>query len=93
MIGLLFSALTLAVGADTSNQYTELFSRADSAFEAEFKDSIDMAKMTREEKKALVDKAAKWFTDYLFDIGYPDDWCRDNLNNGEAQFYKAMMEE
>lgn len=41
-----------------------------------------------------VDKACKWFGDYLFDIGYPDDWMRDspNLKSGEAKFRKAMEE-
>lgn len=51
--------------------------------------------MTKEEKKKLIDKAAAWFADYLFIIGYPDDWCRDspNMVSGEEAFYKYMMEE
>lgn len=41
-----------------------------------------------------VEKACKWFGDYLFDIGYPDDWMRDsqNLKSGEQRFRKAMEE-
>ena len=37
-------------------------------------------------------KACKWFTDYLMEIGYPDDWMRDSTNilSGEERFIKAM---
>lgn len=45
-----------------------------------------------EQKQIDIDKACKWFTKYLFDIGYPDDWCRDSKvrMNGEQRFRKAM---
>ena len=52
---------------------------------------IDGAK----EQKALdIDKACKWFTDYLMEIGYPDDWMRDspNMASGKERFIKAMEE-
>ena len=41
-----------------------------------------------------VDKARKWFADYLMEIGYPDDWMRDspNMESGEERFIKAMEE-
>ena len=50
---------------------------------------IDGAK---EQRQIDIDKACKWFTQYLFDIGYPDDWCRDSKvkMNGEQRFRKAM---
>ena len=37
-------------------------------------------------------KACKWFTDYLMEIGYSDDWMRDspNILSGEERFIKAM---
>lgn len=43
-------------------------------------------------KKEMIDKACEWFADYLFEIGYPDDWCRDSKAqmNGEQRFRKAM---
>lgn len=43
----------------------------------------------------IIHKAADWFQDYLFDIGYPDDWCRDskNLVSGKDRFIKAMKDE
>ena len=43
----------------------------------------------------MVEKAADWFQDYLFDVGYPDDWCRDspNLVSGRDKFIKAMNNE
>lgn len=52
---------------------------------------IDGAKKQR---KIDIDKACKWFTQYLFDIGYPDDWCRDSKvrMSGEERFRKAMKE-
>ena len=42
-----------------------------------------------------VEKACKWFADYLMEIGYPDDWMRDspNMANGKERFIKAMEEE
>ena len=42
------------------------------------------------EQKALdIDKACRWFADYLMEIGCPDDWT----NSGEERFMKAMEEE
>lgn len=43
----------------------------------------------------MVEKAADWFQDYLFDIGYPDDWLRDSrvLVSGRDRFIKAMKNE
>ena len=42
-----------------------------------------------------VEKACKWFADYLMEIGYPDDWMRDspNMTSGKERFIKAMEEE
>lgn len=44
--------------------------------------------------KQLIDKACEWFTVYLMEIGYPDDWMRDspNMLSGEERFRKAMEE-
>lgn len=46
-------------------------------------------------KKEVIKKAAEWFEKYLFDIGYPDDWCRDSrvLVSGRDRFIKAMQDE
>lgn len=46
-------------------------------------------------KKEVIKKAVEWFEKYLFDIGYPDDWCRDspNLISGKDRFIKAMQED
>lgn len=46
-------------------------------------------------KREIIKKAADWFQDYLFDVGYPDDWCRDspNLISGKDRFIKAMQDE
>ena len=43
----------------------------------------------------MVEKAADWFQDYLFDVGYPDDWLRDSrvLVSGRDRFIKAMQDE
>lgn len=51
-----------------------------------YSDAIEWA------RKEVIDNACKWFGDYLFDIGYPDDWMRDspNLKSGEDKFRKAM---
>ena len=48
-----------------------------------------------EQKKIDIEKACKWFSDYLFEIGYPDDWKRDseNIISGERRFRKAMKKE
>jgi hypothetical protein len=46
-------------------------------------------------KREVIKKAAEWFEKYLFDIGYPDDWCRDSpsLISGKDRFIKAMQDE
>ena len=46
-------------------------------------------------KREIIEKAADWFQDYLFDVGYPDDWCRDSrvLVSGRDRFIKAMQDE
>lgn len=43
----------------------------------------------------MIEKAADWFQDYLFDVGYPDDWLRDSrvLVSGRDRFIKAMKNE
>ena len=42
-----------------------------------------------------IEKACEWFSDYLFEIGYPDGWKRDseNIISGEQRFRKAMKKE
>ena len=42
-----------------------------------------------------VEKACEWFSDYLFEIGYPDDWKRgsENIISGKQRFRKAMKKE
>lgn len=42
-----------------------------------------------------IEKACEWFSDYLFEIGYPNDWKRDseNIISGEQRFRKAMKKE
>lgn len=46
-------------------------------------------------QERMIEKAAEWFEKYLFDIGYPDDWCRDspNIESGKERFRKAMEEQ
>ncbi len=46
------------------------------------------------QKKALIEKACQWIESYLFDIGFPDDWCRDsaNLKSGKQRFLEVMEE-
>lgn len=46
-------------------------------------------------KREMIEKAADWFQDYLFDVGYPDDWLRDSrvLVSGRDRFIKAMQDE
>ena len=41
-----------------------------------------------------IEKACECFTDYLMEIGYPDDWMRDspNMASGKERFIKAMEE-
>ena len=52
-------------------------------------------KTAKRTKKEMIEKAGEWFEKYLFDIGYPDDWCRDspNLISGKDRFIKAMQNE
>ena len=47
-----------------------------------------------EQKIIDIEKACKWFADYLMEIGYPDDWMRDSLNikSGKERFRKVMEE-
>ena len=42
-----------------------------------------------------IETACEWFSDYLFEIGYPDDWERDseNIVSGKERFRKAMEKE
>jgi len=51
-----------------------------------------LRKIASEQKNIDIDKACEWFANYLFEIGYPDDWVRDNGTwiNGAARFRKAM---
>ena len=51
------------------------------------------------EQKAIdkaidIEKACKWFADYLMEIGYLDDWMKNSSNmlSGEERFRKAMEE-
>lgn len=74
----------------------EYKSEADILYVGLFKDIqkpafIDGAKWA---DKTMIDKACKWIEDYLFELGFPDDWLRDspNIMNGEQRFRKAMKE-
>ena len=51
-----------------------------------------VGKTAERTKREMIKKAADWFQDYLFDVGYPDDWLRDspNLVSGRDRFIKAM---
>ena len=51
-----------------------------------YSDAIEWA------RKAVIEEARDWFSDYLMEIGYPDDWMRDspNMLSGEERFRKAM---
>ena len=53
-----------------------------------YSDAIEWA------RKETIAEACEWFTDYLMEIGYPDDWMRDspNMESGEKRFIKAMEE-
>ena len=53
-----------------------------------YSDAIEWA------RKAAIEDARDWFSDYLMEIGYPDDWMRDspNMLSGEERFRKAMEE-
>ena len=46
-------------------------------------------------QQQMIDKAAEWVENYLFEIGYPDDWLRDspNIKNGKTRFIQAMKRE
>lgn len=45
-------------------------------------------------QKKMIDKACDWIESYLFDIGFPDDWCRDSatMKSGKQRFLEAMEE-
>ena len=53
-----------------------------------YSDAIEWA------RKAVIEEARDWFSDYLMEIGCPDDWMRDspNMLSGEERFRKAMEE-
>ena len=48
----------------------------------------------KNQKKVLIEKACQWIESYLFDIGFPDDWCRDSttMKSGKQRFLEAMEE-
>ena len=58
------------------------------------KDYRRFVDIVTEQKIIDIEKACKWFADYLMEIGYPDDWMRDSLNikSGKERFRKAMEE-
>lgn len=43
-------------------------------------------------QKKMIEKACEWIEAYLFDIGFPDDWCRDSttMKSGKQKFLEAM---
>ena len=45
-------------------------------------------------QKKTIEKACEWIESYLFDIGFPDDWCRDSatMKSGKQRFLEAMEE-
>lgn len=49
----------------------------------------------RHGRKDAIGAACRWIESYLFDIGFPDDWCRDSatMKSGKERFLKAMMEQ
>ena len=49
----------------------------------------------KEQKQIDIEKACEWLDNYLMEIGYPDDWCRDSVvqESGEKRFRKFMEEE
>ena len=53
-----------------------------------YSDAIEWA------RKETIAEACEWFTVYLMEIGYPDDWVRDspNMESGEKRFIKSMEE-
>jgi predicted metalloendopeptidase len=44
--------------------------------------------------KTMIERAIQWIESYLFDIGFPDDWCRDSatMKSGKQRFLEAMEE-
>ena len=59
----------------------------------EFADSMDCFEAGAEwMQKKMIDKACEWIEAYLFDIGFPDDWCRDSatMKSGKQKFLEAM---
>ena len=44
--------------------------------------------------KTRTEKACQWIESYLFEIGFPDDWCRDSatMKSGQQRFLEAMEE-
>ena len=52
---------------------------------------IDGAEWMQETR---IEKAIQWIESYLFDIGFPDDWCRDSatMKSGKQRFLEAMEE-
>lgn len=59
------------------------------------KDYRRFVDIVTEQKIIDIEKACKWFADYLMEIGYPDDWMKDSSNmlSGEERFRKAMEEQ
>ena len=59
-----------------------------------YKDYRRFVDIVTEQKIIDIEKACKWFADYLMEIGYPDDWMRNSSNmlSGEERFRKAMEE-
>ena len=59
------------------------------------KDYRRFVDIVTEQKIIDIEKACKWFADYLMEIGYPDDWMRNSSNmlSGEERFRKAMEEQ
>lgn len=43
-------------------------------------------------KQEMIEKACEWIETHLFDIGFPDDWCRDlaTMKSGKQRFIEAM---
>ena len=56
--------------------------------------AIHTVKAIEKARKKVIDKAIEWFTNYLAEIGYPDDWLRDSKvqQSGIERFRKAMEE-
>lgn len=46
----------------------------------------------KKKRAADINKACEWFSNYLMEIGYPDDWMRDSevQLSGEQRFRKEM---